>query len=168
MARDAVAYSELWFELAKNYSNGDSPEMAIDGSTPAHFDIKGTGVDDDCHLHRVCVQIVDGGITPIKFGGISALGNGLTIKLLDANDVVLFDFLDGLTVKRNSDWGLLSGVDNVAYAAPADDHFPVRWTIGGATGGWGLSMAGGKKLRFTVQDNIAALTFFRIMGQGLT
>ncbi len=168
MAHNRVDHSELFFELAKDYSNGDTHEMAVDGSTPAYYDIKGSGTGDDCHLHRVNVEIVDGGITPIKFGGISALSNGLGITLVDADNVELFDFLDGLTIKRNADWGLLAGVDNAAYAAPADDHLPIRWTISKATGGRPLSLLGGKKLRFTVQDNIAALTFFRIMGQGLT
>lgn len=168
MAHDPVDYTELWFELAKNYSNGDSPEMAVDGGTPAFFDIKGTSANDDCALHRINIEIVDGAITPVKFGGLAALTNGLGITLVDADDVELFDFLDGLTIKRNADWGLLAGIDAVLEQAPADDHFPVRWSIFKATGGRPLSLLGGKKLRFTVQDNIAALTFFRIMGQGLT
>lgn len=161
---------QFWFETAKDYSNGDTPEIAgVVGSvgSPVHYDIKGADAAYQLSLTRVCISIVDGGLQPAKFAGLSALTNGIKVQCVDAAGVVLVDFLDGLTIKQNADWALLAGVDAVVFASVGDDHLPVRWTLSKATGE-ALTLTEGRMLRFTIQDDLTGITLFRIMGQGKT
>ena len=159
----------LQFKFFRNYADSLSREMNVDGSTPVHFDVRVDGTLS--FIHRVNISIVDGGILPITFWGISALSTGLKIRVVTfADDVTVRDFLDGETIKTNTDWVYLSGVDStvVPVAQPNDDHIPIRWTLSKATGGKPLKLVTGQALRITVQDNISALTSFRVMAQGTT
>ena len=165
----AIPPSGFSFNFFRDYANSNSRDMAIDGSTPAHFDVRVDGTVS--YIHRVCMSIVDGGILPITFGGISALSNGLQIRVVTfADNETVYDFLDGETIKTNTDFGFLSGVDSTVepVAQPNDDHVPVRCTIYMATGGKPLELVTGQALRITVQDNLAAITSFGAFAQGLT
>jgi len=165
----ATSPSGFLFKFFRNYADSLSREIAVDGSTPVHFDVRCDGTVS--YIHRVNISIVDGGILPITFGGISALSNGLQIRVVTfADNETVRDFLDGETIKQNTDWVYLSGVDStvVPVAQPNDDHIPIRWTLAKATGGKPLLLVTGQALRITVQDNIAALTSFRAMAQGTT
>jgi hypothetical protein len=131
-------------------------------------------------LSRVNLMILDGGIQPERFGGLlGGLANGLLIEVYDEDDVLRLDLLDGLTIKRNAHFTWLSGTDAPVIAGVGDDKLPVRWSLHKAfVGGFqegadpssstrdGLLLPAGWNLRFTVQDDLSALTEFYAFGQG--
>lgn len=116
-------------------------------------------------LGRVNISIVDGAMTPAKFAGLTALTNGLKVAVTTSTGGVVFDFLDGQTIKANSDWPLLAGADAaMIFPAAGDDGLPIRWTI--AKTGRPLLLKQGQQLRFTLQDNSSGITSWVAMAQG--
>jgi hypothetical protein len=153
----------------KYFRNGASKELAVAASpgSPAHFDVEvPTGELDQVTVRRVCGYIIDGATTPAKFGGLTALTNGLRVVVVDADGNDVLDFLDGETIKSNADIGILTGVDAPIIPAAGDDAIPIRWTLSNGVGEPGLELEPGQKLRVTVQDDISDLTFFRLFAQG--
>ncbi len=155
----------FWFTFARN--EADSLEMNVDGTTPVNFDVS---PDGDCEIARIMFQLQNSNIHPDTFAGLSALSNGVKVQCVEADGTLVTDFLDGLTLKSDIDFGLLAGVDTpiLAGVGNGDDILHVRWTLRRATAGKSLELTGGRILRFTVQDNLAALTQFRIFAQGKT
>ncbi len=166
---------ELWLELAKDFASGDQANVATAGATlgsPKNYDIKGSNALDSIEIHRVCLYLTNGNLNPTTFGGIDELPNGVLVKLLDSNNAVVVDFLDGQSIKTDADWSMLVGATDYRYvrAIPGntDDLFHVTWDITHFTGGKPLSLSGGHKIRFTVQDELDDITLIRVMGQGVT
>jgi hypothetical protein len=132
--------SQVYFELFRNSSL--SADMNVDGSvTPVVFEVVAT---QRIYVQRVNFEIVDGSITPTKFAGLTALTNGVLVRIVDSDDNVLKDFLDGETIKQNSDWSLLAGSDVPITAAAGDDELPIRWTVSKGTGD-ALELSDGEK-----------------------
>ena len=115
-------------------------------------------------IRRVNLSLVDGSIKPGSFAGQTALTNGVKIAVTTSTGGVVFDFLDGQTIKNNSDWALLSGVDQTIRPAAGDDALPIRWTLGKA--GSRLLLRQGQQLRITVQDASSGITIWTAMAQG--
>jgi len=112
----------------------------------------------------VCGKIRDASIRLNRFAGIAALTNGLKIEQHSADGVVLFDFLDGETIKALDDFAPLAGVDAPSVAGTGDDTWMLRWTI--AKCGTPLTLQAGEKLVVTVQDDLTDLTEFYLEVQG--
>lgn len=116
-------------------------------------------------LHRLNVSIVDAGIRPDRFAGLTALTNGVKIQATTSTGGVLFDFLDGSKVKANSDWALLAGSDAVTTTPSAgDDGLAIRWTI--SMSGRPLLVKQGQQLRMTLEDNSSGISSWFAMAQG--
>ena len=160
MARPSAAF----FQYA--HDSAGSTKMAVDGSSPAvDFDIFApTG---PLYLYRVNASIIDGSMTPGRFGGLSELSNGLLVRAVDSDGAVVVDFLDGASIVKNADWAALSGVDNTVITAAGDDSMPVGWNLSKGLGE-PLYLAAGCRLRFTVRDDLSDLTEFMVFGQGRT
>ena len=155
---------DVFFQHAKN---GDSKDMNVDGSTTAvHFDVLPSS--GPLYIQRCNILIIDNNQTPTKFGGLSALDEGVMVRVIEADGTVLKDFLDGETIKKNADWVKLAGTDDpIRSPTSGDDEFAVRWTL---TKGLGapLYLCTGRLLRYTIQDDLSNLTQFEIMAQGTT
>lgn len=107
--------------------------------------------------------LTDAAFTPIKFGGIAALANGVKVTVTDGSDVELLDFLDTLTIKNNIEFGLLAGANiNIGSAL---DGMTVGWTLSDT--GHGLILTEGEKIKVSIQDDLTGLTEFRAMVQGV-
>lgn len=115
-------------------------------------------------IFDVNLSFVDGSITPAKFAGLSALTNGVKLAVTTSTGGVVYDFLDGDTIKANSDWALLSGNDAIVRPAAGDDAFPVRWELERA--GAKLLLRQGQQLRLTVQDASSGISAWTAMAQG--
>ncbi len=115
-------------------------------------------------IFDVNMSIVDGSITPAKFAGLSALTNGVKLAVTNSTGGVIFDFLDGQTIKTNADWALLSGNDAIVHPAAGDDAFPIRWELERA--GAKLLLRQGQQLRVTVQDPSSGISSWTAMAQG--
>lgn len=115
-------------------------------------------------ITRITLSIVDAGIRPERFAGLSASTAGLKIQVTTSTGGVLFDFLDGQTIKKNADWSLLAGADAVTTTPSAgDDGFAVRWTIKRTQP---LLVKQGQQFRFTIQDASSGISSWNTMAQG--
>ena len=120
-------------------------------------------------IMRMNLLIIDGSITPTKFGGLAALDNGVRMEHL-SNDVgsreVLKDYTPGFTIKKNADWTVLAGVDGAETIAVAgDDIFAMRWSI--FRSGLPTFLKDGEQLSFTLQDSTTGITEMCAMVQGI-
>jgi hypothetical protein len=141
--------------------------MNINGSvTPAVYEVR-CPATAKWKLVRVNFMLLDTGIIPSNFGGVAALTNGLTIKVVDASDVVLLDFMEGETIKQNADFTYLAGVDAPVLDTLGGnpDMLPIRWTI--AKAGNSILLHGGDAIQITVPDDLSTMNDFRAMIQGV-
>ena len=141
---------------------GSATDLSVNGSvTPVEFAYT-VPADKIFYLARILGVMVDNSITGVKFAGISALTNGLDLEA-KAGTSVLFDFLGGTTVKKNSDWTLIAGVD--MNVGPQADFLGIRYTVTNA--GAFMRFNAGQKIVMTVSDNLSAITEIRFSVQGL-
>ena len=131
----------------------------------ADFDVVGPAGQKNLWINRVLFEIIDGSMTMNKFGGLSALTTGCKVTVVDHEGKEQADFLDGTTIKSNSDFELLAGIDALVEPAAGDDELDVRWSLFKGLGE-PLELPTNWRLRFSVQDNLAGLTTFRAMAQG--
>jgi hypothetical protein len=117
-------------------------------------------------VQRINFQMVDDSMGAVDFGGIaSGLSNGITIKVHNAEGGVMLDFLDGTTIKRNTDFCLLAGSDIVITELSGKDQLPVRWTV--ARAGAILRLISNQYIEIVVNDDLSGLDIFRAMLQGV-
>ena len=117
-------------------------------------------------INRVNTSIVDGAMTPAKFGGLSALPNGLNIFKYEVDGItVAIDFNDGLPIKKNADWALLVGRDNTISVAAGVGGLPIRWSLWKS--GTPLFLGDGESFAFCLQDSTTGIDDFRAEIQGL-
>ena len=118
-------------------------------------------------LARTNILIVDGAVSPTKFGGMNALTNGLLIRAYDTDGTTLLkDWTTDFQVKKNADFSLLAGVDIEITAAAGDDVVEIRWMF--SRSGALILLDEQQIFRITTQDDMSALTSFRWNIQGLT
>ena len=142
----------------------ESVEMDVDGGTPVAYEyVVPTG--KTFLLARFNMSIVDGSMQYGKFGGLTALTNGVKLEAINRDGTtVLLDFTGGQNLKANEDFANLAGVDAIAEPTAGDDFMPVRFTVHKA--GAYIALQELQIIRATVQDNLADLSYFRIMVQG--
>ena len=140
-----------------------SPEMNVASATDFEY-IAPAGAT--AFIERVLFTAQNTAMLPAKFIGLTALTNGLTVKVLNSDDEEIFDFLNGLTIKDNTDFGLLAGPDAPIRdtSQVQQDELIVRWTIGRS--GHVLRLPAGWKFQVKVQDNLSAITKLRVQVQG--
>ena len=113
------------------------------------------------------ILIVDGGIVPTKFGGITALTNGLKVRAYDSDGTTLLkDWTADFTIKKNADFELLAGGETETDAAAGDDVVEVKWRF--VDVGALILLDEGQIFRLTTADDLSGLTSFRWEVQGLT
>lgn len=95
-----------------------------------------------------------------EFGDQAALSTGCSMGFLDTDDSVLLDPLDGETIKRNEDWGMLAGAQ-LKFETSALYAVVVEWVLPRP-----IELAAAQKFKFTVADSLSALSDFRCQLQG--
>ncbi len=119
-------------------------------------------------LRRINFELVESAMQNQRFAGLmSALANGCLLEIIDVDGITrLLDFLDNAPVTMNADFAILAGVDSVVNVLGAgDDALPIRFTIGKA--GAMMLLSAGRRIRFTIQDNLSSITRFRAQTQGI-
>ena len=136
--------------------------MAVDGSvTPQIFKIQaGT---TPILIRRIIMTITDQtSMDDAKFGGITALTNGVVFRLINSFQKSIFN------IKSNGDWRQW-GYD-LDYADKAPSGFfgvSSRITFGGKEKhGVVLKLSGTDELQLIVQDDLTGLDSFRLSTQG--
>ena len=103
---------------------------------------------------------------PEEYGNLgAALTNGWSIKVKDADDVVLLDINDGVPVKTNAGIGRMCyDVDLKAWTNTTNEVVLARFTFSRA--GSELKLNAGEKLVITLNDSFVGLIdhYFQIQG----
>lgn len=152
--------------LATSTGNIDMNVAGHASSTPGVFFITPSTANapSGVVINRVTVAVMDAGIRPERFAGLTASTAGVKIQVTTSTGGVLFDFLDGATIKKNADWPLLAGADAVTTTPSAgDDGLAIRWTIKRTKP---LLVKQGQQLRFTIQDASSGISSWNTMAQG--
>lgn len=137
-----------------------SSNMAVDGSsTPAFFDLFVT--DGPLYLEWMKLIIIDKGIRPLTFGGLPTLDNGIVLSLLDAEG----KSSKSIVFRKNADFHSFFEVGIVE--SPGDDQLSALWSTRRSSG-HSLYLSVGRKLRWTVQDDLRGITEMSSLGQGRT
>lgn len=136
---------------------------AIDGTIPKVFKIMGK-----LFIYRMLVYLKDQtDFWTETYGGRSALTNGLLVqKRLISDDSVIVDYLDGLPIKSNPDWG------RVCYDTVPDElragqrHLKVRWSF--YKSGQPISLSKEEYFCVVIQDDLTPLAehYFSVQGVG--
>lgn len=140
--------------------NGGSNDLAVNGSVTAQSFRYTSPVGFSFLMKDVNFVISSANNTENKFGGITALTNGITFKLYDSEGTLLNDFLGGETIQKNSDFYLL------ASASPSfTDVVAVNFNI--LDTGASIALPPGGYVEVLVQDDLSGLGEFRISVNGL-
>ena len=159
MANAQLASRQIYTLLRDNSNNTQIGGASTTATSTFAFNPGRT-----CMIERVNVPVVDGSMTPDKFAGLSALTNGLLIRVCDAAGVEQIDYTDGEGIKTNSDWGILAGSDNTIVVAAGTGGMVVRWTI--AKSGSPLLLPANHEFQVIRRDNLVGITSMKAMVQG--
>jgi hypothetical protein len=143
-----------------------SREMNVDGSTTRQiFTIQAGGVTSpiEVDLTRLIFTMTSTtSMDDARFGGISALTYGIVLRQVDG---VVRNFWN---IKSNSDFIQLSYDVTYSDKAPAGFYgFRCRYTMSGQDKhGVTIRLEGGDELQIIIQDDLSALTSFRVLAAG--
>ena len=144
--------------------NGGSNSMIVNGSSTPQVFSASPPSGKKWFITRMLLSIEDTNMTWQKFGGISALTNGIEIEYTTEGSNV--DLLSGETIKKNSelsrhcyDTDLIIGVGTV-------DLFKGRWTFSKSGTSLLLTNTDSDLFKITVNDNLTNLNAFRVIIQG--
>ena len=153
-------------QLYKLLKDGSTSDMSVNGSVTAVSYQYLVPTDKIVFIEEINILVIDGGIVPTKFGGITALTNGVLVRAVDADlTTVLEDFTEDLPIKKNADWSLLAGSDRETTAVAGDDTEEVSWSIASESGP--LLLTEGQCFEFLIQDNLEAITEMEVMIEGI-
>jgi hypothetical protein len=117
-------------------------------------------------IARLIVYIEDTiQVIPDNYGGISALANGVTIRVQDDTRTVK-DCVDGQPIKTNGQWSRVCFDVNFFTAGSGNKSVVVRWTF--AKSGIPLTLRGSnnERLEAVVNDDLRGLVEHTFMVQG--
>ena len=163
-ARAQASSTELLFSFLRTTSSEKNLATSTGGGTSSEKFRYSVPENREAFIERMMVVSYGVPINPNQYVGsttASALSNGHKVELYPTTSSTTpnIDFLDGLTITRNADWGWLAGPDtpvaNSTAPVAIDGAQTVRWTLGKT--GFGLRMSSGQSIAITVQDNLTAL-----------
>lgn len=137
-----------------------SEGMAVDGTTPVEFSYTipaSTRGGEALLLNKLVFYITDATITIDKFGGITALTNGLIARLELANGDIVQLF--PRAVKNNGEFAFYSnqGLAQISKEVGSTND-ALTATMNFAENGCKMILKPGDKVVATVQDNYTGLT----------
>jgi hypothetical protein len=134
-----------------------SINAAVDGATEAqNFDLQ-PGADEILRVHRIGFQMTMASeIDWAGFGDLGALGVGLLLQLVDADEVEISDLL-GSPLKTYADLGMIF---DLTYQTNESTAFVLtgRWTLPAPLR---LEGADSERLRIVVRDDLSSLPRLR-------
>lgn len=137
-------------------NDGATFDASVDGSvTPQNFDF---GSSTDTYLiERMMTKIEDGGIWATnKYGSLTALTTGIDVCVLDPDDVVIMNLIDGLRIQTTPGWQRYCYDGQLVQFPGGDDYFVNRWTF--AKHGAPILLKPDYKLRVIINDDLTALS----------
>lgn len=156
----ALPASSMLFKHLVN-SAGEH-NMAIDaGSTWYQFQ---NTADHIAIVNRIAWVLHDNGISPEKFGGMTALPGGIDIEFISSGGDVQVHFLDDVNITTTDDFGFLCGDHFYFDSGAGVDSLTFVWDL--AEHGMPLMMMPSDCIRMTVQDCLGGLDEFVGLLQG--
>ena len=141
-------------------------EMNVNGSvTPQSFKVGPVGLES-VDITRIIGVILDStAMDDEKFGGITALTNGVVFRKYDSSED---KFVNYWNVKSNGNIALLSYDTKYIEASPAGvEGFRFRYTVAGQEmHGVTIRLNEGDYLEILIQDDLTGLNCFRVLAQG--
>ena len=159
------------FPFRQYFENGGSNNMVVNGSTtPVEFSIDAdTTGEKDIWVKSINVYVADTGATLQKFGNLTALSNGVEFEWASKESGVI-TIHEG--IKTNLEWFRLSdqipqiidlsgsGADAIIVPIDLRKIFGTQWGIQ-------LTKGSTDRLTFKVNDALAGITTFNIIGYGI-
>lgn len=152
--------------VAQYLKDGSASNMNVDGGTPKLYLIQPAS-SDVMVITKFVLQLFDAGAFAWgTFGFITALGNGCLFAIKDDNGVI-FDLLNAEKLQTNQNLDSELGCLDIVISTPPDMMLSVEFDTKKVFGEpIILDGANNQRLVFTIQDNLTALTDFRIKAFG--
>ena len=154
---------DMIFHYLDSNGDGTGTTNAIgDYSTPDQFYFEAL---KNCSIHRILISVGDAtGSTAQEYGGLSALTNGVELKVYDQTDTEILDLTAGNPIKSNAEWGKACyDVDLKTWGA-GNEILVIRWTFDKA--GTPINLAKGQKISIDLSDNFTGLLSHNFFIQG--
>lgn len=101
-----------------------------------------------------------------KYGNGIALTNGIQVWIQKAGSTKI-DFLSGLTIKTNTDWGQFNYDVTISSYGIGDEALTSRWTLAKYNGGKGILLEEGDKFGVRIRDDLTGLNVQTIVVEGV-
>ena len=141
--------------------NGGSNDLVVDGSsTPVTFSAA-PGTGKKWYIHSISILFEDTGINFNKFGGITALTNGVDLKITEGGESERL----GLNAKKNSDFYEFATA--VILQSAATDVLSIRSNIKISQGTtFELKDSLSENVKVVVNDNLTGIDRFNVLVKG--
>jgi len=158
-----------FFRFLDTVGDGSGTKNAVGDYSSVVTDFKLTNPASSngvIEVHRLVMQIEDAtAATGEKYGGGTALTNGIELFLLDASGNTVIDITDGLPIKNNGDWARYCYDLTIDSFPGTNDFVQVRWTF--AKSGVPLVLKPGWSLAARLNDSMTFLVDHTFMVQGI-
>lgn len=162
-----VPPEDLVFALLRDPANGDTPEMNVNAGAADRSYRYTVPAGQTVDIERINFAAMnDSKDLPVGFFSLAALGSGdgCLFRVLDTDDSVLLDFLDGAELRRTVEFELLAGIDVNSDSVANTSRHGVRFTIEKA--GESMVLAEGQAVEFVLRADLTGLDLLRAMVQG--
>lgn len=109
-------------------------------------------------ITQISLVLVDSGISPLNFGGLAALTNGMSLVITDENDVTKYNLHAGETIKQNYEFYHIAGSRIALSSGQGGDSLIVTWSSDII--GVYPTMRPGWKAKAIIRDNLTGIDKF--------
>lgn len=144
-----------------------SKEMAVNAASPyQYFYIEPRAGEKHLEIPHMVVFIRDtGSFDSGKYGNAIVLTNGVSLEVVDANNNVVTDILDGVTLLTNSCWARICDDLQLISFGSGDAVMRVSILFTEVFGS-GLYVDQNHRLRIGIRDDLSGLSEHKIMVHG--
>ncbi|MCW2309717.1 hypothetical protein [Rhodobium gokarnense] len=162
---DVVA-ENLLFRYLDTVGDGSGTKNAVGNYASPTQDFRITCPANEIYvISRMLVLLRDGGtLSADEYGNLSALTNGILVKVLDSGDSELIDLTDNVPIKSNLHWSRLCYDVTEHDWATGDNFVAVRWTF--AASGAPILLTAGESLAVRLSDDFTGMVeqYFHVQG----
>lgn len=139
-------------------------DMSIDGSSTAVKFVVGGGVVPIDYTRIILTIVDDGSMDDSKFGGINALAKGVVFRIVNSYQKTIFNWKTNGDIKQFA----FDGTYQDGVIGPTGENsFSSRITFNGQDKhGVVLRIGTGDELQIIIQDDLSALSSFKISAMG--
>jgi hypothetical protein len=117
------------------------------------------------NVERMIIHVQDATLLAAGYGGLSALSNGIEVKIVNDSGV-LVDLTDDTPVKSLAHWGRYCYDSQILGFGAGDDFFSARWTFGKAGQPIQLDGDSNERIEVSINDDLTGLVDHTFLIQG--